>query len=151
MGNKKVVKWSVLIKTNGQIAKKPFIEDGDTLEQLQEDVEGYIELLRGCAQEIFPDHDIYVNEEGMILELPINLMATILHGMNQFIHGNAVVIGREMNEHGEIISVGLTLEETDEIIAKLEAIKKNFIDFCSNRGCIIPEEFGFRAENNAEV
>jgi hypothetical protein len=149
MGNE--AKWSVLIKTNGQITKKPFNEDGDTLNQLQEDVEGYIELLRGSAQKIFPDYDIYVNEEGMILELPVNLMATILHGMNQFIHGNAVVIGRKTNELGEILSAGLTLEEADEIIEKLEAIKKDFIDFCSNRGCIIPEELGFRAENNAEV
>lgn len=149
MGNE--VKWSVLIKNNGQIVKKPFNEDGDTLKQLQEDVDGYIELLRGFSQEIFPDHDIYVNEEGMILEFPVNLMATILHGMNQFIHGNAVVIGRKTNEHGEILSAGLTLEEAKEIISKLEAIKKDFIDFCSNQGCIIPEELGFRAENNAEV
>ena len=150
MGNK-TVKWSFLIKTNGHIVKKPFFDDGDTLKQLQEDVKGYIELLRGCAQNIFPDHDIYVNEEGIILELPINLMATILHGMNQFIHGNAVVIGRKTNEYGEILSAGLSLEEADEIIAKLEAIKKDFIDFCSNQGYIIPDELGFRAENNAEV
>ena len=148
MGNE--AKWSILIKTNGMIAKKPFNEDGDTLKQLQEDVEGYIELLRGCSQKIFPEYDIYVNEEGMIFELPVNLMATILHGMNQFIHGNAVVIGRKTNEYGEILSAGLTLEEADEIISKLEDIKKGFIEFCGKQGCIIPDELGFRAENNAE-
>ena len=57
-----------------------------TLDELQEFVGGYIEIVHLHDGKI-----MVVNEEGRLLNLPPNWMATDLHGLPELIVGNALV------------------------------------------------------------
>lgn len=81
---------ATLIKTDG--TKTWVIPDNGqvfTLEQLQVYVGGYIEVIR-IPTEIHPDYVMIVNEEGLIVGLEHNPVATQIAG--QFIVGPAITL-----------------------------------------------------------
>jgi uncharacterized protein DUF3846 len=61
-----------------------------TLEELQGFVAGYIQIVPMVPRQTF---DMLVNEEGLLLDLPLNAKASILAG--QAIAGNALCLSRE--------------------------------------------------------
>jgi len=95
------------------------IPDGDNLDELQESVGGLIELIRlgsiGC--------DLWCNEEGRLLNLPVNNIATALWWRESI--GNGVIIDDALV--GDVIITGGpdangdTLGLTDEQVAGLLA------------------------------
>jgi hypothetical protein len=95
------LKMATLMKTNGQvIGVTPRNGESFTLEELQDFVGGYIELVR-----LSEDVVMFVNEEGKLNGLHVNPKATILAsaeeaiGPTDIIVGDAVVMTRK--EAGE--------------------------------------------------
>lgn len=91
-------KWAHVYYPNGDFQEtQP--KNGSTfeLEELQEVVGGYIELVRLNDGRI-----IVVNEEGLNLNLPVNIEATNIlrrdHSTTQYIVGNAIVCDADMVE-----------------------------------------------------
>ena len=87
---------ALIIKTDG--STKEILNP--TLEQLQEAVGGYIEIVRinpDWAEAILDAHGIgaeymYCNEEGKLIGLEYNSTATILTDFNNIIVGNVVLM-----------------------------------------------------------
>lgn len=80
-----------LYKTNGEVIEVSPKNNRDfTLEELQNFVEGYIEIINLTAEKI-----LIVNEEGKINKLPFNELATELwkkyYGRTDYIVGNALL------------------------------------------------------------
>lgn len=91
-------KWAHVYYPNGDFQEtQP--KNGSTfeLEELQEVVGGYIELVRLNDGRI-----IIVNEDGLSLNLPVNIEATNIlrrdHSTTQYIVGNAIVCDADMVE-----------------------------------------------------
>ena len=91
-------KWAHVYYHNGDFQEtQP--KNGSTfeLEELQEIVGGYIEIIRLNDGRI-----IIVNEEGLNLNLPVNIEATNIlrrdHSTTQYIVGNAIVCDADMVE-----------------------------------------------------
>lgn len=77
------------------IKAQPFsvelLEINDTLEVYQYLVGGWIEVVHAAGLQ--PYHSaMVVNEEGVLLDLPVNPLASMLYG--DYIVGDAVVVGR---------------------------------------------------------
>jgi len=79
----------------------PMSIEVEGLEDLQELVGGYIELVRGPI----PGANTFVNENGKMMALPLNREATALHASylmgGDAICGPAVIVG--INEDGETV------------------------------------------------
>lgn len=63
-----IVKYRVVVKQPGQPAEIVMVDWADNLSYLQSVVGGYIELVY-----LSPELDMYINEEGKLLELEPNL------------------------------------------------------------------------------
>lgn len=118
------MKYIIVVFPDGKAEKRPFDESGDTLKPLQEAVGGWIERLGGDCPDKLIDYDCYVNEEGLIYNLPMNPIATDLYGWYSRICGNMVIVGRRENEYGEICSAGITEEECEIILEYIGGIRK---------------------------
>lgn len=87
-----------IIRANGRVE---LVEPKDgkkfSLDELQAVVGGYIELVR-----LSRGRDMWINEEGKLNELPINLAATKLwhevYGPNDIIVGDVMVTGKGATE-----------------------------------------------------
>lgn len=97
------------------------LKDDSLLEALQEVVGGYIEtvpiMLRNGLQMI-------VNEEGVILDLPVNLIASILYGAaihDTFIQGDVAIVDRGYR-NGEPDLEGLSPDLANELLDELSKI-----------------------------
>ena len=85
------------------------IDIENKLEELQEQVEGYIECVT-----LIPDKLVMVvNEEGLIRELPYNMSASIIARRN--IVGNALIVCSDGEEFTDI-SKEYVKEITDKIL-----------------------------------
>ena len=73
----------VYISSDGEIGIKDFVTHAD----IENNLGGYIELVRPCG--LSPKYFMLVNEEGLIKELPINVLASYLYGT--FSHGAPIV------------------------------------------------------------
>lgn len=66
------------------------LEINDTLDVYQNLVGGWIEVVHAAGLQRY--HSVMVvNEEGMLMDLPVNLLASMLYG--DYIAGDAVVVG----------------------------------------------------------
>ena len=92
----------ILIKTTGEVE---VVEYEDKLENLQKYVDGLIEFVA-----IDEGIDMIINDEGKILGLKPNYLATLLYGYD-FIVGDALVVG--IGDEGENIT--LTDEQIKDI------------------------------------
>lgn len=86
----------LLIPANSDLPLKLInIKEGDTLEALQNGVGGYIERIPTPTDEI----NIWGNEEGKILNLPVNSRATLFwnqiynNPLSDVLVGNVVITG----------------------------------------------------------
>ena len=81
-----------IINTNNEIIESAPKEKFYSLQELQEIVEGYIEIV------FLPNNFcLVVNEEGKLKQLPINIIATQIirqFGINDIIVGNALYCNR---------------------------------------------------------
>lgn len=77
-----------LIRANGDIKEiEPADRNSFTLKEMQEYVGGWIEVIYLASGEI-----MVLNEEGKLIELPINEKATELYGSYDVIVGDVMVI-----------------------------------------------------------
>ena len=75
------------------------LEINDTLEVYQHLVGGWIEVV--CAAGLQRYHSLMVvNEEGVLLDLPVNPLASMLYG--EYIAGDVVIVGRADPEFTDI-------------------------------------------------
>lgn len=91
-------KWAKVYCANGyEEDARPINGKTFTLKELQEAVGGYIEIIRLNDGRI-----IVVNEDGLNLNLPVNIEATNIlrrdHSTTQYIVGNAIVCDADMVE-----------------------------------------------------
>lgn len=79
-------KSATVIKTDGTQVK---LEQRPTLNEAQNIVKGYIELLRARSSKTGKTNTLVVNEEGKLLHLPVNQAVTNEYGTS--IYGRIVV------------------------------------------------------------
>ena len=87
-------KTAVVLKPNQVGIIKPN-DQYFSLKELQNLVDGYIEI----APEIIPGFITIVNEEGLIKNLPFNVMGNLLFGVSYV--GNVVIVPKEIFEKPE--------------------------------------------------
>lgn len=93
--------------------------DGLDLKTLQEIVEGYIEtvptmLAQNWSHEANVGLTLIINEEGKLLGLPVNELATdMAYLFNDVIVGNAILMGTTEEDF-----IGLTKEAAENIVKK---------------------------------
>ena len=93
------MKEGIVIKTNGKV-EKILVDD---LKQMQEVVGGYIECVTAGATADGENWDLWGNEEGRLLALPINIVAMIfvaeMHNMTVdsllSLHGDFLILGHD--------------------------------------------------------
>jgi len=106
---------AVIVTTEGELSVVEF-ERGSSYELLSGAVQGYIECVALPSLGV----DMWINEEGKILQLPQNPKGNALwmneYGMTDFIAGN--IVFTQVNDEGE--TVGLTDEQIEQIIATNE-------------------------------
>lgn len=118
---KQMSKKVIIIPTD----RDPYVVDVPTdevsYELLSESVEGMIEPVI-----LDYDLDMWVNEEGKIMSLPVNPIATLLwlkfFGPTDIIMGNAVITGGTDMEGN---TLGLSEEDADSFMALLQVLVKS--------------------------
>lgn len=90
-------------------------------ETLQAAVGGWLEYVGLAGAGMPSEVGMYINEEGKLLGLPINLLATRFYGCGDCIAGDAVVCG----VRGDGRTVGLTAAQEATFRKLLEANKAN--------------------------
>ena len=89
-------------------------EPGQSLPLLQRVCEGYVDVVHDPRLGI----DIWVNDEGLLIGMPLNPLATTLAG-GQGLAGPAVITGGPDAE-GE--TLGLTVEQVAAIVGLVETV-----------------------------
>lgn len=75
------------------------LEINDTLDVYQHLVGGWIEVVHAAGLQRY--HSLMVvNEEGVLLDLPVNPLASMLYG--EYIVGDVVIVGRADTEFTDI-------------------------------------------------
>ena len=82
----------LVIYPNGQTTEEDYSGDEPPLESLQAHVQGYIEAIPGMVRYKDQLCVAYVNEEGLLRDLPVNHYASRLVRHDYRIVGNMVVI-----------------------------------------------------------
>ena len=105
----------IKIRPSGEISTCPCGDDGSiTLEEMQEAVGGYIEVVRSAFDRLV----MIVNEEGKLRGLPYNPTATAIMGVGglpgDYIVGTALLV----SESGEDL-VGIILSAAENIAAQI--------------------------------
>ena len=105
----------IKIRPSGEISTCPCGDDGSiTLEEMQEAVGGYIEVVRLAFDRLV----MIVNEEGKLRGLPYNPAATAIMGVGglpgDYIVGTALLV----SESGEDL-VGIILSAAENIAAQI--------------------------------
>ena|SRR6185312_4621569 len=96
------------------VGQAPHTQEVDGLEDMQKIVGGYIEYVDLGALSQIPElegYDLYCNEEGKLIGLPLNVIFPADHMMGDFFISKA-------NEEGETIS--LTKEDIEKIVYQME-------------------------------
>lgn len=110
------------VAATGKVEREEF-RAGDALEQLQKAVGGWIERVPGdMAYRVgrkLIEIDVFVNEEGLLKELPMNgVLMRFVHaqtGGKYGLVGNGVIVGHD----GAGTTIGLDEETCDRIVADL--------------------------------
>jgi hypothetical protein len=86
---------ALVLKTDGtsEVIELPKDGAGEVINQI---VGGYFDLARNYNQHINAEVCAYVHDEGLIIGLPVNAVASMLLG--QYLVGNAVIVGKTDNE-----------------------------------------------------
>lgn len=89
------------------------------LDALQDAVGGWIECW-WLGEAGFPDLDMFINEEGKLNGLSLNVVATRLSGI--FARGDCIVGDAVVCRHGDANSIGLTDKDELELRRRLAEI-----------------------------
>jgi hypothetical protein len=118
--------FAVVITTNLEILVEPMPSDDDSLEFLQGKVGGWVQAegLHGN----FEGLSIWVNEEGKMNYLPVNILGTVMWEVSygkgtDIIQGDVVILG-DTDEEGR--TRGLYDSEVDELLESLKSVSTPF-------------------------
>ncbi len=127
---------SVVVKTNGEVE----VKDLNGLEELQKAVGGYIEAIN------LPNYGTgYVNEEGKLNNLPLNIVATMAYSKsNGFSHdvlvGDVIFTG-DVNEEGNTDDISDKFVDFVKLIAKLvlnlKIVWNKFVSLANKLMCVL--------------
>ena len=102
---------AITLNTEGEAKEVELVEGESQLDKLQQAVGGWVQ-----AVDFTPNLTLWCNEEGKLIGLPINPMATFLwekyFGLTDFICGNVIFTGGTGDE-GE--TLGLNEETAKEL------------------------------------
>jgi hypothetical protein len=92
------------------------LEDG-SYKSVSDAVGGYIEHI--TLDGVFEGYSLYVNEEGKLLNLPINKVATaiwerVFGVYTDIIVGNAVLVSSQTDDEGN--ELPLTIEQVEQVV-----------------------------------
>ena len=104
---------AILIKATDEISIVTL--EGDTRQAMMEHVAGWLEHV--CQRYLRSPYCLIVNEEGVLLDLPINNAASLLYGGP--IVGNVLILRDGINDDGEYDIVGLEETEAKALVATL--------------------------------
>ena len=111
----------IVITTENEMSVREFSEDRPLHNELGEVVGGWIEHVH--PRLLPPPYCMIVNEEGLLLQLPMNLIGSALYGTGS--HGNPIVgnivLLKDGYRDGEPDIVGLDdedIKEMDDFIAR---------------------------------
>lgn len=104
---------AILIKATDEI--RTVTLEGDTRKAMMEHVAGWLEHVR--PRYLRAPYCMIVNEEGVLLDLPVNNAASLLYG--GMIVGNVLIMKEGVNDDGEPDIVGLEETETKALMATL--------------------------------
>lgn len=91
--------------------------EGMVHEAIKEDIGGFMELVYPNLKKFPKNFVFFCNEEGKLLNLPINYIATKIQcNPNDIIVGNVVIFKEGKDENGEIDVVDMTKEDQDMIL-----------------------------------
>lgn len=109
---------AIIAMTNGALEVKNF-EPGESYGMIKEAVDGYFDCIRIPSIGV----DIWVNDEGKLLELDPNPFGTALwvheYGMTDMVCGNIIITGG-VDEDGE--TIGLTQEQVDAMFHAVDEV-----------------------------
>ena len=99
-----MTKLGVVIKADGTLERLDLSESEQELKSLQNAVGGYVQVI-----ELEDDFTMWVNEEGKLLNLPVNEIATVIwevrFGIGTDIICGDVVFTGGMDEDGETLTI----------------------------------------------
>lgn len=119
----------IVIEADGSAYRKTFTEP--ILDSLQKTVGGYLESVSFQCEPGGNDFIMLVDEEGLIKQLPINLLATMLSsfcGEGNIIVGPAILLKIYYTRDGECLFVGIPKKELEDILSYLRKASVLFGD-----------------------
>ena len=112
---------AIIATTDGKLEVKSF-EPGESYGMIKEAVDGYFDCIRIPSIGV----DMWVNDEGKILELDPNPFGTALwvheYGMTDIVMGNIIITGGA-DEEGE--TLGLTQDQINALFNAVDEVIGN--------------------------
>jgi hypothetical protein len=118
-----MTKLGVVIKADGTLERLDLSESEQELKSLQNAVGGYVQVI-----ELEDDFTMWVNEEGKLLNLPVNEIATVIwevrFGLDTDIICGDVVFTGGMDEDGETLTISeANLQRLAELVEGLKSTR----------------------------
>jgi hypothetical protein len=116
-------KIGVVIKADGTLERLDLSESEQELKSLQNAVGGYVQVI-----ELEDDFTMWVNEEGKLLNLPVNEIATVIwevrFGLDTDIICGDVVFTGGMDEDGETLNISeANIQRLAELVEGLKSTR----------------------------
>ena len=118
-----MTKLGVVIKADGTLERLDLSESEQELKSLQNAVGGYVQVI-----ELEDDFTMWVNEEGKLLNLPVNEIATVIwevrFGLDTDIICGDVVFTGGMDEDGETLTISeANVQRLAELVEGLKSTR----------------------------
>jgi hypothetical protein len=118
-----MTKLGVVIKADGTLERLDLSESEQELKSLQNAVGGYVQVI-----ELKDDFTMWVNEEGKLLNLPVNEIATVIwevrFGLDTDIICGDVVFTGGMDEDGETLTISeANIQRLAELVEGLKSTR----------------------------
>jgi hypothetical protein len=118
-----MTKLGVVIKTDGTLERLDLSVSEQELKSLQNAVGGYVQVI-----ELEDDFTMWVNEEGKLLGLPVNEIATVIwevrFGLDTDIICGDVVFTGGMDEDGETLTISeANVQRLAELVEGLKSTR----------------------------
>ena len=118
-----MTKLGVVIKADGTLERLDLSESEQELKSLQNAVGGYVQVI-----ELEDDFTMWANEEGKLLNLPVNEIATVIwevrFGLDTDIICGDVVFTGGMDEDGETLTISeANLQRLAELVEGLKSTR----------------------------
>ena len=118
-----MTKLGVVIKADGTLERLDLSESEQELKSLQNAVGGYVQVI-----ELEDDFTMWANEEGKLLNLPVNEIATVIwevrFGIGTDIICGDVVFTGGMDEDGETLTISeANLQRLAELVEGLKSTR----------------------------